>query len=112
MAHMAAQIRFAGRAGGAFRSASRCAGSCSGWSRIITARDQIVSESALTGESMPVEKNVGVKAVSATILTGGYLELTADRVGSDTTLSQIVQLMEQDHEGRRGRYGRMGGGQD
>jgi hypothetical protein len=37
MAHMAAQIRFAGRAGGAFRSASRCAGSCSGWSRIMKA---------------------------------------------------------------------------
>ena len=54
-----------------------------------------VDESALTGESMPVEKTPGSSAVSATVLTSGYLELTADRVGADTTLSQIVQLMEQ-----------------
>ena len=54
-----------------------------------------VDESALTGESMPVEKTAGSKAVSATVLTSGYLEMTADRVGADTTLSQIIQLMEQ-----------------
>lgn len=54
-----------------------------------------VDESALTGESMPVEKTAGSKAVSATVLTSGYLEITADRVGADTTLSQIIQLMEQ-----------------
>ncbi len=66
----------------------------------VTAGNGTVDESALTGESMPVEKNVGDKAVSATILTGGYLELTADRVGSDTTLSQIIQLMEQAASGK------------
>jgi len=66
----------------------------------ITAGSGVADESALTGESMPVEKNVGDKAVSATILTGGYLELTADRVGSDTTLSQIIQLMEQAASGK------------
>ena len=66
----------------------------------VTAGSGVADESALTGESMPVEKNVGDKAVSATILTGGYLELTADRVGSDTTLSQIVQLMEQAASGK------------
>ena len=54
-----------------------------------------VDESALTGESMPVEKTTGSKAVSATVLTSGYLEMTADRVGADTTLSQIIRLMEQ-----------------
>lgn len=54
-----------------------------------------VDESALTGESMPVEKAAGSKAVSATVLTSGYLEMTADRVGADTTLSQIIRLMEQ-----------------
>ncbi len=54
-----------------------------------------VDESALTGESMPAEKTAGSKAVSATVLTSGYLEMTADRVGADTTLSQIIQLMEQ-----------------
>ncbi len=54
-----------------------------------------VDESALTGESMPVEKTEGDRVMSATILTGGYLEVRADRVGSDTTLAQIIRLMEQ-----------------
>ena len=66
----------------------------------VTAGSGTVDESALSGESMPVEKTVGDKAVSATILTGGYLELTADRVGADTTLSQIIQLMEQAASGK------------
>ncbi len=61
----------------------------------VAAGGGTVDESALTGESMPVEKTVGDRAVSATILTGGYLELTAERVGEDTTLSQIIRLMEQ-----------------
>ena len=61
----------------------------------VTRGSGSVDESALTGESMPVEKTPGSKAVSATVLTGGYLEMTADRVGADTTLSQIVRLMEQ-----------------
>ena len=61
----------------------------------VTRGSGAVDESALTGESMPVEKIPGSKAVSATVLTGGYLEMTADRVGADTTLSQIVRLMEQ-----------------
>ena len=60
----------------------------------VTKGSGSVDESALTGESMPVEKTPGSKAVSATILTSGYLEMTADRVGADTTLSQIIQLME------------------
>ena len=61
----------------------------------VTRGSGSVDESALTGESMPVEKTPGSKAVSATVLTSGYLEMTADRVGADTTLSQIVRLMEQ-----------------
>ncbi len=61
----------------------------------VTKGSGAVDESALTGESMPVEKTPGSSAVSATVLTSGYLELTADRVGADTTLSQVVQLMEQ-----------------
>ncbi len=54
-----------------------------------------VDESALTGESLPAEKKEGDGVSSATVLRSGYLEMTATRVGSDTTLSQIVKLMEE-----------------
>ena len=54
-----------------------------------------VDESAITGESLPVEKRAGDSVTAATINTSGYLKLRADRVGSDTTLSQIIRLMEE-----------------
>ena len=54
-----------------------------------------VDESALTGESLPVEKSVGDAVTSATVVQSGYLEIRAQRVGGDTTLSQIVKLMEE-----------------
>ena len=54
-----------------------------------------VDESALTGESLPVEKAAGDTVSSATVVRSGYLEIQAKRVGSDTTLSQIVKLMEE-----------------
>ena len=53
-----------------------------------------VDQSALTGESVPVEKNPGDSVCAATTMTEGYLELRADKVGSDTTLSQIIRLVE------------------
>ena len=52
-----------------------------------------VNESALTGESLPVEKAVGDKVYAGTINTSGYLECTADKVGEDTTLSKIIQTV-------------------
>lgn len=61
---------------------------------IVTAGGATVDESALTGESLPAEKTVGDNVTSATVSRSGYLEFRATRVGSDTTLSQIVQLME------------------
>ncbi len=54
-----------------------------------------LDESAITGESIPVEKNVGDTVVSATINKTGYFKFKATRVGNDTTLSQIIQLVEE-----------------
>ena len=54
-----------------------------------------VDESAITGESLPVEKRAGDSVTAATINRSGYLKLRADRVGEDTTLAQIVRLMEE-----------------
>lgn len=52
-----------------------------------------VNESALTGESLPIDKNVGDTVTSATLNQSGYLKCRATRVGKDTTLSQIIQLV-------------------
>jgi len=54
-----------------------------------------VDESAITGESIPVEKQVGDKVTSATINTSGYIHVTAQRVGDDTTISQIIRLVDE-----------------
>ena len=54
-----------------------------------------VDQSALTGESVPVEKKTGDAVAAATINKEGYLELCADRIGEDTTLSQIVRMVEE-----------------
>ena len=62
---------------------------------VVIAGAASVDESALTGESLPVEKGEGATVSSATVVLSGYLELEARRVGSDTTLSQIVRLMEE-----------------
>ena len=52
-----------------------------------------VNESALTGESIPVDKAVGDKVSAATVNQSGYLKCRATRVGEDTTLSQSIQMV-------------------
>lgn len=54
-----------------------------------------VDESAITGESIPVEKQVGDTVIGATVNKSGYFRMTATRVGKDTTLSQIIALVEE-----------------
>lgn len=54
-----------------------------------------VDESAITGESVPVDKSVGDKVIGACINTSGYIKIRAERVGDDTTLSEIIRLVEE-----------------
>ncbi len=54
-----------------------------------------LDQSPLTGESIPVEKTVGDSIAAGTTALEGYLEMRADRVGEDTTLSQIIRMVEQ-----------------
>lgn len=56
--------------------------------------DASVDESALTGESLPADKTVGDTVASATVNLSGYFRFRADRVGEDTTLAQIIRIVE------------------
>lgn len=62
---------------------------------IITEGFSAIDESALTGESIPVEKKVGDMVIGATVNKTGYFQFKAEKVGNDTTLSQIIQLVEE-----------------
>ena len=60
---------------------------------VIIEGESAVDESALTGESIPVDKNVGDEVSAATINQAGFIRCRASRVGEDTTLSQIIKMV-------------------
>lgn len=60
---------------------------------IVLDGNSAVNESALTGESIPVDKAAGDKVSAATLNQSGFIRCRATRVGEDTTLSQIIQMV-------------------
>lgn len=67
---------------------------------LVTEGRSAVDESMISGESIPAEKSIGDEVIGATINKSGLLRLKAAKVGQDTTLSQIVRLVEEAQVGR------------
>ena len=62
---------------------------------VIVEGNGAIDESAITGESIAVEKNVSDKVIGATINKSGYFKFKVEKVGEDTALSQIIHLVEE-----------------
>ena len=62
---------------------------------VVNKGSTFVDESSITGESIPIKKEIGDKVISGTTNKNGYIEIKATKVGKDTTLSQIIKLVEE-----------------
>ena len=67
---------------------------------IVSSGETTMNESALTGESLPVDKKVGDTILAASVNMSGYFTFEATKVGKDTTLSQIISLVEEASSGK------------
>jgi len=59
-----------------------------------------ISEAAITGESVPVFKEIGDKVFTGSIIDNGYIEIIAEKVGDDTTFAKIIELVEEAQEAK------------
>src|SRR5690625_4060338 len=59
-----------------------------------------INEAAVTGESVPVGKEIDAKLFSGTIVDNGYIEMVAEKVGDDTTFAKIIELVEEAQESK------------
>ncbi|MFH5834733.1 heavy metal translocating P-type ATPase [Proteiniclasticum sp. C24MP] len=66
----------------------------------ILSGEASINEAAITGESVPVIKGKGDKLFSGSLLDHGYVEMTAEKVGEDTTFSKIIELVEEAQEAK------------
>ena len=67
---------------------------------MVVEGSSFVDESAVTGESMPVDKKIGDEVIGATINKSGLLKAKATKIGQDTVLSQIITLVEDARTGK------------
>jgi Cu+-exporting ATPase len=67
---------------------------------IIVEGSSSIDESAITGESIPIDKSIGSEVIGATINKSGLMKIKATKVGADTVLSQIITLVEQARTGK------------
>lgn len=65
---------------------------------IIISGRALINEATITGEPVPASKKVGEKVYSGTIVDSGFIGLTAEQVGDDTTFAQIIELVEEAQE--------------
>lgn len=66
----------------------------------ILSGQALIVEAAITGESVPANKSIGDRVFSGTIIDNGYIEVTADRIGDDTTFAKIIEMVEEAQESK------------